>query len=82
LRELRNVIERAVILCDGVQIGVEDLSDSIKPPSDVRLGGPFDLQTIESEHIRRLVENTPTLDEAARILGVDPATLYRKRKKL
>jgi len=82
LRELRNVIERAVILCDGVQIGVGDLSDSIKLPSDVRLGGPFDLQTIESEHIRRLVENTPTLDEAARILGVDPATLYRKRKKL
>jgi NtrC-family two-component system response regulator AlgB len=82
LRELRNVIERAVILSEGEQIGLEDLSESIKPASDVRLGGPFPLEKIEAEHIRRLVENTPTLDEAARILGVDPATLYRKRKKL
>ena len=81
LRELRNVIERAVILSDGGQIGVEDLSESITTPSDIRLGGPFDLEKIEAEHIRRLVENTPTLDEAARVLGVDPATLYRKRKK-
>jgi len=28
------------------------------------------------------VANTRTLDEAAAVLGIDPATLYRKRKKL
>jgi NtrC-family two-component system response regulator AlgB len=82
LRELRNVIERAVILSDGERIEASDLLDTLQPPSEVRLGGPFDLEKIEAEHIRRLVANTPTLEEASRILGVDPATLYRKRKRL
>jgi NtrC-family two-component system response regulator AlgB len=82
LRELRNVIERAVILSDGEQIGAEDLPETLQPPSEIRLGGPFDLEKVEAEHIRRLVDNTPTLEEAARILGVDPATLYRKRRRL
>ncbi len=82
LRELRNVIERAVILSEGERIGLEDLPDSVRPASEIRLGGPFALEKIQAEHVRRLVENTPTLEEAARILGFTPATLYRKRKKL
>jgi NtrC-family two-component system response regulator AlgB len=82
LRELRNVIERAVILSEGGRIEAHELLDTLQPASEVRLGGPFDLEKIEAEHIRRLVANTPTLEEAARILGVDPATLYRKRKRL
>jgi NtrC-family two-component system response regulator AlgB len=82
LRELRNVIERAVILSEHDQIEVGDLSDTIQPTSEVHLGGKFTLEQIEAEHIRRLVANTRTLEEAAQILRVDPATLYRKRKRL
>ena len=81
LRELRNVIERAVTLSDGPLIAVGDLSESVQPLSEIKLGGRFTFEEIEAEHIRRLVANTSTLDEAAKILAVDPATLYRKRKK-
>ncbi len=82
LRELRNVIERAVILSDSDQIEKEDLIETIQPASEIRLGGKFSLDQIEAEHIRLLIDNTKTLDEAATILKVDPATLYRKRKKI
>ncbi|CEF48996.1 unnamed protein product [uncultured bacterium] len=82
IRELRNVIERAMILCSGEWIAVEDLSDTIQAASEIRLGGKQTVEEIEAEHIRRVVANTRTLEEAATILGIDPATLYRKRKKL
>ena len=39
------------------------------------------LEQIEAEHIRRVVQNTATLEQAATVLGIDPSTLYRKRKK-
>jgi len=81
VRELRNVIERAVILSNAEFIEPEDLSDHIQPGSEIRLGGKVTLEAIEAEHIRRVVANTRTLEEAAAILGIDPATLYRKRKK-
>lgn len=82
LRELRNVIERAVILCGGEVIDADDLSDTIHSSSEMRLGGDLTLEEIEAEHIRRVLASTRTLDEAATILGIDPATLYRKRKKM
>ena len=82
LRELRNVIERAVILSDHEQIELGDLSDTVQPASEIRLGGRFNLEQIESEHIRRLIANHTTLEEVAQILEIDPATLYRKRKRL
>ena len=82
LRELRNVIERAVILSAGDSIAVADLSESVHPTSDIRLGGPFPLDAVENEHIRRVIAATRSLEEAAALLAIDPATLYRRRKKL
>ncbi len=82
LRELRNIIERAVILSEHSQIEREDLMETLQTASEIRLGGRFSLDQIETEHIRQLVNNTGTLDEAANLLGIDPATLYRKRKRL
>ena len=76
------MIERAIILSEGEVIEPGDLSETIQTGSEVRLGGKLTVEEIEAEHIRRVVANTRTLDEAARILGIDPATLYRKRKKL
>jgi NtrC-family two-component system response regulator AlgB len=84
LRELRNVIERAVILAPGEQIELSDLPEEF---SGVRsaaceVGQRVTIDALEAEHIRRILGSTRSLDEAARTLGIDPATLYRKRSKL
>jgi len=81
LRELRNVIERAVILSSGETMEPDDLSENIRPDSDIHLGGKFTLEQIEQEHIQRVTAAAKNLEQAALILGIDPATLYRKRKK-
>jgi len=84
LRELRNVIERAVILAAGETIEPADLPEEFHGPADpaVALGARVTLEALETEHIRRILASSRNLDEAARTLGIDPATLYRKRQKL
>ncbi|NTW82338.1 MAG: sigma-54-dependent Fis family transcriptional regulator [Chlorobiaceae bacterium] len=82
IRELRNVIERAVILCENNIIGEELLPDSISAKSSpVRIGDMVTLESIEEMHIRRVLESTKSLQEAAGVLGIDQATLWRKRKQ-
>jgi NtrC-family two-component system response regulator AlgB len=84
LRELRNVIERAVILAPGEAIELADLPDdfagSAAPTTAV--GARVTLDELEAEHIRRIVATCRNLEDAAHTLGIDPATLYRKRVKL
>jgi NtrC-family two-component system response regulator AlgB len=46
------------------------------------VGAHVSLDELEGEHIRRILSISRNLDEAARTLGIDPATLYRKRAKL
>jgi NtrC-family two-component system response regulator AlgB len=46
-----------------------------------RLGDDFTLDQIEREHILRVTRRAPSLEDAARILGIDASTLWRKRKK-
>ena len=83
LRELRNVIERAVILAPGDKIDVNDFPDSLRgsQPSGAIIGNRVSLEELEREHILRVIEIASSMDEAAQILGIDPATLYRKRKR-
>ena len=84
IRELRNVIERAVILASGEFIEVSDLPEQFGAGISmaVAVGSKVSLEEIETEHIRRILGSSRNLDEAARTLGIDPATLYRKRQKL
>ena len=84
LRELRNVIERAVILSLGETIELADLPDQFHGPADpaITVGARVTIDALEAEHIRRILAGARNLDEAARTLGIDPATLYRKRQKL
>jgi NtrC-family two-component system response regulator AlgB len=82
LRELRNLIERAVILGAGDEVGADDLAEIIQVRSEFRVGGRVTLEEIENEHIRKVIANSRTIDEAATVLGIDPATLYRRKKKL
>ncbi|MBN1355048.1 sigma-54-dependent Fis family transcriptional regulator [bacterium] len=81
VRELRNTIERAVILGSGERIDTTDLPDTIVPATSTpSIGDRVPLSTIEEMHIRRVMANTSSLQEAADILGIDPATLWRRRK--
>jgi NtrC-family two-component system response regulator AlgB len=94
LRELRNAIERAVILCRGPKIEAEDLPKILGGPTspfppasagredgDAGVGQDITLQDLERAHIRAVVARSPSLAAAAETLGIDQATLYRKRKK-
>ena len=82
LRELRNVIERAAILCQNEYIGTENLPEAMAPRNVMaELGGMISLEKIEEAHIRRVIAAVKSLHEAADILGIDQATLWRKRKQ-
>jgi NtrC-family two-component system response regulator AlgB len=83
LRELRNAVERGVILAAGPEVGVSDLPAQLgtRPAKRVEVGGAVMLDELEAEHIRRVLAAAPSLDEAAQTLGIDPSTLYRKRKR-
>jgi two-component system, NtrC family, response regulator AlgB len=84
VRELRNAVERGVILTTGPEVGLADLpAQLVGPPARrAEIGGAVTLDELEAEHIRRVLAASPSLDEAAQTLGIDPSTLYRKRKKL
>lgn len=79
LRELRNVIERAVILSTGDLIEPCDLMETIQEEPGVCLGAKVTLKTIRDEHIRRVLESCRTLKQAAEILEVNPVTIQRHR---
>jgi NtrC-family two-component system response regulator AlgB len=82
VRELSNVIERAAILCRADRVGIESLPAILGPgDSAPKIGDPVSLEKIEEQHIRRVLAQTKSLQEAAAILGIDQATLWRRRKK-
>lgn len=84
IRELRNVVERAVIFCTTPTIGPELLPETMIAPlreSQIRIGDRVPLDTIEELHIRRVLASVASLQEAADVLGIDKATLWRKRKQ-
>jgi NtrC-family two-component system response regulator AlgB len=83
VRELRNAMERALILWPAGTLEPEAFPDHLRAStgSAVALGAHCPLETIEREHILRVLATTPTLEEASTILGIDASTLYRKRKR-
>ena len=83
IRELRNVIERAVILCTSSIIGEELLPETMVSAlhTQIKVGERIKLETIEELHIRRVLASTASVHEAAEVLGIDKATLWRKRKQ-
>ena len=88
VRELRNVMERALALTRYDSITIEDLPDKIRDHQGgtVFIGGedPTELVSLEEierryiEHVLKAVDQNRT--QAARILGFDRKTLYRKLK--
>jgi NtrC-family two-component system response regulator AlgB len=84
LRELRNAVERGAILATDPEVGLADLPAAVGQPDGagrIEVGDTVSLDDLEREHIRRVLARVPSLDEAAAVLGIDPSTLYRKRKR-
>ena len=72
-----------MILASGPRIELIDLPSRISGTEPPKPGSPqgSTLEEIEIEHIRRILNETNTIEEAAEKLGIDASTLYRKRKK-
>ena len=83
IRELRNVMERAMILWPSQVIEPEAFPEYLASQAAAMpvLGGNYSLERLEREHILQVLARTATLEEAAQILGIDASTLWRKRKK-
>jgi NtrC-family two-component system response regulator AlgB len=83
IRELRNAVERAVILSDnGGRLNMENLLRNIQPvDSMIPEKNMLSLADLEKQHIRRVLSKTHSLQEAATILGIDQTTLWRKRRQ-
>jgi two-component system, NtrC family, response regulator AlgB len=85
-RELINALERAVVLARGDTITSEDLPDQVlAPPGALHAPSiaavPGSLEDVERAHVQRVLAESATLEEAAASLGINPTTLWRKRKR-
>lgn len=79
VRELRNVIERSLILTDGELLTEEVLPPGMLHPEDMEAYCGFDLSGVEKTHIRKVLQYTHgNKTETSRLLGIGLTTLYRK----
>lgn len=81
VRELRNVIERSLIIADGDTLAVDALPISMQNPalSDSGSYTGFDLSGVEKMHIQKVLKYTNgNKTETSRLLGIGLTTLYRK----
>jgi transcriptional regulator with PAS, ATPase and Fis domain len=84
VRELRNMIERAVIICDGSIIRLSDLQSGLREGEQKKEEAPAEaapaaLEELEKTHIQRvLVEHDRSMKKTAAALGISRSTLWRK----
>ncbi|MBI9086066.1 MAG: sigma-54-dependent Fis family transcriptional regulator [Desulfobacterales bacterium] len=84
VRELENIIERAVALCDGVKITVRDLPSDLRELSMSHLQPPNlpTLEELEKKHIQDVLVKTGHKKQlAAAVLAIPRTTLWRKMKR-
>ena len=90
IRELRHVVERAMILCDTRALHVDCAlpSHSVSAPARNTTLGPSarTLDQVQAEHIRQVLSSTDYVIEgpggAAAVLGIHPSTLRSRMKRL
>src|SRR6202035_4347385 len=81
IRELKNVMERAVIMANSPQLTIENLPAEIQNKNYLKQVGNlnFDLNSVEKIHIQRILNYTKgNKVEAAKLLNIGLTTLYRK----
>ncbi|ACB73332.1 sigma-54-dependent transcriptional regulator [Opitutus terrae] len=83
LRELRNLVERAAILCDREWLDATDFPELLgrTEPGSPQVGEFVTLEALIEAHIRQVTARAESYEQAARILGIDKSTLYRWRKR-
>ncbi|MEA2623986.1 MAG: hypothetical protein QOD06_31 [Candidatus Binatota bacterium] len=85
IRELRNVLEHAIIMAEGDAIQESDLPAFLRGSRNGKSGaldfGEISLGELERRHIQRLLETKSDLGTVARILGIGRTTLWRKMKE-
>jgi DNA-binding NtrC family response regulator len=82
VRELENAIQAALALAPGDVIGEEDLRLDGSDQEPQAPAADLSLQQVEQQHIDRVLRSVSgNRREAARILGIDRSTLYRKMKQ-
>jgi DNA-binding NtrC family response regulator len=88
VRELENIIERAVIFCKEEYIGIKDLPPNFRPSSDYSeysKSGSLEesVRKFEKDFILKALENNEfNKEKTAELLQVGLSTLYRKLKEL
>ena len=79
VRELENAIQAAIALAPGEIITIDDLRLEIEGDREKRAPGLLSLNEVERRHIESVLQAVEgNRQEAARILGIDRTTLYRK----
>jgi NtrC-family two-component system response regulator AlgB len=84
VRELVNVLERAIVLSREDTIRADDLPDRLLAPPPAAAGTAptaLSLEELERRHIEQVLAESATLEDAAARLGINPTTLWRKRKR-
>ena len=85
IRELRNVMERAALLCEGDVVGVEHLPENLTRKAKAASfegGENLSMEFVESEHIRKVLKLCEgSRSQAARLLGIHRSTLLQKIAK-
>ncbi|MEO8903934.1 MAG: sigma-54 dependent transcriptional regulator [Polyangiaceae bacterium] len=84
IRELSNVLERASLLANGDSLTPDLLPEEVRASSrsiTPLLDSDESLEAAERRHIAVVVARHSTLDTAAKALGIDASTLYRKRER-
>jgi len=78
IRELKNLIERAVIITDDEILKADLLPMDFYEPQDEQ-GSVFEMAEVEKNHIRKILAYTKgNKTEAARLMNIGLTTLYRK----
>jgi NtrC-family two-component system response regulator AlgB len=88
-RELRNVVERAVLACNSDRIELDHLpADLVHSASKdgstlngYKIGDLVPLELIEEAHIQKVMASAKTIRRAAAVLGVNASTLCRRFKR-
>lgn len=81
IRELKNIIERSIILTESGTVDIESLPDELRQSAyqNDKTFSAFSMQSIERLHIQKVLNHTKgNKAEAARLLEIGIATLYRK----
>lgn len=77
--EIRGALLRLERNGSRVVVELEEVQEGITTEQSVAL---CTLEEVEANHIRNVLKATTTLEEAAKVLGINLSTLWRKRKQL